>query len=129
MPKNTKGGKKHKRGKNYSAGEKRELVFREEGQEYAQVTKLFGCGRVEVTYFNGDVKLATIRGSMRKRIWIGVGDTVLVSEREFEDKKVDIMFKYFPEEVRNLKAYGEIPKDVVINEDGEDSELEIVFWR
>jgi len=41
MPKNKgKGGKNRRRGKNENEGLKRELVFREDGQEYAQVTKM-----------------------------------------------------------------------------------------
>ena len=38
MPKNKgKGGKNRRRGKNENEGLKRELVFKEDGQEYAQV--------------------------------------------------------------------------------------------
>ncbi|KAG7153913.1 Eukaryotic translation initiation factor 1A-like [Homarus americanus] len=38
MPKNKgKGGKNRRRGKNENEAEKRELIFKEEGQEYAQV--------------------------------------------------------------------------------------------
>ncbi|CAI5032068.1 CGH_1_HP_G0103040.mRNA.1.CDS.1 [Saccharomyces cerevisiae] len=44
--KNTKGGKKGRRGKNDSDGPKRELIYKEEGQEYAQITKMLGNGRV-----------------------------------------------------------------------------------
>ena len=36
------GGKQRKKGKNYGVGEKRELVFKEDGQEYAQVLKMLG---------------------------------------------------------------------------------------
>ena len=38
MPKNKgKGGKNRRRGKNENEGVKRELIFKEDGQEYAQV--------------------------------------------------------------------------------------------
>ena len=38
MPKNKgKGGKNRRRGKNEAENDKRELVFKEHGQEYAQV--------------------------------------------------------------------------------------------
>jgi translation initiation factor 1A len=44
MPKNKgKGGKNRKRGKNEADDEKRELVFKEDGQEYAQVLPIFFC--------------------------------------------------------------------------------------
>ena len=42
MPKNKgKGGKNRRRGKNENEGLKRELVFKEDGQEYAQVQHNF----------------------------------------------------------------------------------------
>lgn len=48
MPKNKgKGGKNRKRGKNEADDEKRELIFKEDGQEYAQVTNMLGNGRLE----------------------------------------------------------------------------------
>jgi len=46
MPKNKgKGGKNRRRGKNENENEKRELVFKEDGQEYAQVSKMLGNGQ------------------------------------------------------------------------------------
>jgi len=69
MPKNKgKGGKNRRRGKNENEGEKRELVFKEDGQEYAQVTKMLGNGRLEAQCFDGEKRLAHIRGKMRKKV-------------------------------------------------------------
>ena len=128
MPKNKAGGKKHKRGKKTFNNGKRELIFKEDDQEYGQAVKMIGSGHVEVFCFDGVERIGKIRGKMRKRVWINVGDTVLVGLRDFEQGKCDIMYKYNPDEARNLKAYGEIPNDVVINEgDGEDSDVDIVF--
>lgn len=54
MPKNKgKGGKNRRRGKNENETEKRELIFKEDGQEYAQVTKMLGNGRLEAMCFDG----------------------------------------------------------------------------
>lgn len=130
MPANKRGGKKHKRGKKMGFGEKRELVFKEEGQEYAQAVKMLGSGHVEVFCFDGITRRGKIRGKMRKRVWINVGDMVLIGLRDFEeDKSCDIIYKYNPDEAKNLKAYGEIPTDVVVNEfeADDDSEVEILF--
>ena len=52
----------------------------------------------------------------RKRIWINVGDIVLIGKRDFQDNKGDIIQKYFPDEAKNLKDYGELPTNVFINE-------------
>ena len=110
-----KGGKNRRRGKGDRDG-KRELVFKDELQEYAQVTKMLGNARVEAFCFDGVSRLCQIRGQMRKRVWINVGDIVLVSLREFQDSKADIIWKYTPDEARSLKAYGELPASVRPNE-------------
>ena len=63
----SQGGKNRRRGKNENDDDKRELVFREDGQEYAQVTKMLGNGRLEAQCFDGQKRLAHIRGKMRKK--------------------------------------------------------------
>lgn len=63
-----KGGKNRRRGKNENETEKRELVFKEDGQEYAQVTKMLGNGRLEAMCFDGTKRLCHIRGKLRKKV-------------------------------------------------------------
>ena len=62
------GGKNRRRGKNENDDDKCELVFREDDQEYAQVTKMLGNGRLEAQCFDGEKRLAHIRGKMRKKV-------------------------------------------------------------
>lgn len=45
-------------------------MFREDGQEYGQVTKMLGNGRLEALCFDGEKRLAHIRGKMRKKVSI-----------------------------------------------------------
>jgi len=117
MPKNKgKGGKNRRRGKNENENDKRELVFKEDGQEYAQVLKMLGNGRVEAVCFDGTKRLCHIRGKLRKKVWINQGDIILVGLRDYQDGKADVIMKYFPEEARLLKSYGEIPESAKINE-------------
>uniref|UniRef100_A0A3B0MLR2 Eukaryotic translation initiation factor 4C n=2 Tax=Theileria TaxID=5873 RepID=A0A3B0MLR2_THEAN len=117
MPKNKgKGGKNRRRGKNDNEGEKRELVFKMEDQEYAQVLRMLGNGRLEAYCFDGTKRLCHIRGKMRKRVWVNAGDIILVSLRDFQDSKADVIAKYTAEEARTLKAYGELPEATKINE-------------
>ncbi|KAJ1959111.1 Translation initiation factor 1A [Dipsacomyces acuminosporus] len=132
MPKNKgKGGKNRRRGKNDTEHEKRELVFKEEGQEYAQVTKMLGSGRVEVVGFDGTKRLAHIRGKMRKKVWINQGDIILLSLRDFQDDKADVIMKYTADEARALKQYGELPENAKINEtdtfEPEEDEVDFDF--
>lgn len=117
MPKNKgKGGKNRRRGKNDNEGEKRELQFKEDGQEYGQVLRMLGNGRLEAHCFDGVRRLCHIRGKMRKRVWVNSGDIVLISLREFQDNKGDVIAKYTPDEARALKSYGELPANAKINE-------------
>ncbi|GAA5803287.1 eukaryotic translation initiation factor 1A, Y-chromosomal [Pilaira anomala] len=128
-----KGGKSRRRGKNDTENDKRELVFKEEGQEYAQVLKMLGNGRVEAQCFDGVKRLALIRGKLRKKVWINQGDIVLLSLRDFQDEKADVIQRYNPDEARQLKSYGELPDTAKINEADnnfggeEDDEVEFDF--
>merc|ERR1739847_33534 len=125
MPKNKgKGGKNRRRGKNENEGLKRELVFREDGQEYAQVTKMLGNGRLEAMCFDGIERLCHIRGKLRKKVWIAQSDIVLVGLRDYQDAKADVILRYSPDEARSLKAYGELPESAKINETNFDEECE-----
>lgn len=44
------------------------------------------------------------------------GDIVLISLRDFQDGKADVILKYNADEARQLKAYGELPESAKINE-------------
>ena len=111
MPKNKgKGGKTRRRGASNREETKRELVFKEHGQEYAIVEKMLGDGRLMAYCYDHKRRMCIIRGAMRKRVWIGVGDTILIGIREFQDDKADVISKYNADEVRSLKCYGELPK-------------------
>lgn len=150
-----------------NSNEKRELTFKEDGQEYAQVLKMLGNGRLEAMVrpslrpnfspatdskkiltsdpqcFDGVKRLGLIRGKLRKKIWINNGDIILVSLREYQDEKGDVILKYSADEARSLyapheplvtptlpplspchhhtnphsrKAYGELPDTAKINE-------------
>ena len=116
MPKNTTGGNKAKKQKKPSDNVvERELVFKDitQFQEYAQVTKTLGNKRFELTCFDGKTRLGHARGSLKKKkVFVKLGDVVLVSLREFEDAKCDILDVYTQKEVKSLKSYGEIPNTV-----------------
>ncbi len=64
----------------------------------------------------GEPLTAHIRGTMRKKIWINQGDIILVSLRDFQQDKGDVILKYSADEARSLKAYGELPSHAKINE-------------
>jgi len=85
MP-NVKGGKGYKKGK---GPREAEFVEAEEGQLYARVTKILGSCNL-IVYCNDNYKrLAHIRGKLRKRAWMNVGDIVLVTTRDFEERPAE----------------------------------------
>ena len=98
MPKNKgKGGKNRRRGKNENDDVKRELIVKDEGQSYAQVTRILGNGHLEAFCFDnagGKKRLCHIRGKLRKKQWINQGDVILVGLRDYQDDKADVIMKY-----------------------------------
>lgn len=99
---------------------------REQGQVYARVTKMQGSMRVLATGTDGREHACKIAGRMRKREWVNVGDLVLVSLREFDGSKADLVYRYSDAEARQLCRMGEdvhVPR----GEDAEDDEDLIRF--
>ncbi len=117
MPSKSKGGKGAKRGRNDTryTDVKRELIYKEEEQEYAHVTKSLGDCRFECYCYDGVNRQAKIRGKDRSRMWVNNGDHILISKRNFQDQKCDILHKYNLEEVQRLKSLGEIPETTTID--------------
>lgn len=129
MGKNKLGGKNFKKRKDVTESTS-ELLFKEDEQDYAQVTKMLGSGRLEALCLDGEKRLCIIRGKMLKKVWVTVGDVILISLRSYQDKKADVIHKYTPEEVRLLKIYNELPENSVIQLSSKPSDLpttEIVF--
>lgn len=76
-----------------------------ENTEYAYVKKLLGNCNVSLITNSGIEAIGIIRGSLRKfntRIVIEVGDIVVVSKREYQSDKVDIIHKYNSDQVQCL---------------------------
>jgi translation initiation factor 1A len=133
MP-NNKGGKKYKRNKNV-AQENKNTRFKDENesQEYAQITNALGNCRFDVLCFDGTSRLATMCGKMRKRVFVNQGEIVLVSLREWQDSKCDIIDKYNANDVQKLKQKKCIPDFIkleekkVIDDDDEDEDDNMGF--
>ena len=117
MP-NNKGGKKYKRNKNVAQENKTtRLKDENESQEYAQITKALGNCRFEVMCFDGKERLATICGGMRKRRFVNQNDIVLVSLRDWQDEKCDIIDNYDDNLTKKLKSKGLVPDSIKLDLD------------
>ena len=116
MP-NTKGGKKHKRNKKQNDYVEKTLRLKEEGQEYAQITKCLGNCRFTVMCFDGKERMATMCGGMRKRRFVNQNDIVLVSLRDWQDEKCDIIDNYDDNLTKKLKSKGLVPDSIKLDSD------------
>merc|ERR1712086_715063 len=104
---NMPGKKKPKGTRNAGvAAEKRELLFREEDQQYGRVIAMLGNRRINR---------------------VRQGDFVLCSLRDYQDDKCDVVHKYDMDEIRRLKGYGEIDASVKLQEEsfGGDADLNL----
>ena len=133
--KNKRGGKKGRRGKKFEDSSTK-IIEREDDQTYAKVTKILGCGKMELDCYYGEKnigdgitvqkKIGIVRGSMRKRVWINLNDIVLVGIRDFDNSNVDIMHRYKPGDIKEIKSYiisDDIEgKDVFFDDDADITE-------
>jgi initiation factor 1A len=74
-------------------------------EEYAYVIKLLGNCRARIICNDGTEAIGVIRGSMRKfnkRVLVENGDIVVVSKRDYQKEKVDIVHKFNSEQCQNL---------------------------
>lgn len=109
MVKNKTGGKGHKKYKKPTGDDTtKQLILKESLQEYGKVTKLLGNCRCDVMCDDGVQRQCGIRGTMVKRVWINNSDFVLVSLRDFQDYKADIIHKYNETDAKKLIQMSEI---------------------
>ena len=98
MPKNVKGGSKHKKMKNSSNSDEithSDLILKSgKEQDYGKIEKILGNGRFHLLCNDKITRLGLIRGKMRKRNWVNMGSIVLYSTRDYEKDKVDIIHVY-----------------------------------
>ena len=61
---------------------------------------------------------------MRKKVWINVGDIVLIATRGFQAGRSDVLGKYTADQARRLKAMGELPSSAPISSVSESKEAD-----
>ena len=112
MPRNLTGGKKAKKMKNHTPDMgKRPMIWAEDQQVYGKVEKMLGDMRCLVHCQDGVHRLCRIRGKLRKRVWIHPDDVILISLRDFQDEKGEIIHKYNAEETILLVERNEFVPD------------------
>jgi len=103
-----KGGKNKRKAKKPTVNPNRSIIKKDESQEYAKVTKMLGSCNIMAICHDTKERRCRIRGSMRKRKWINVGDYILVSLRDFSDTVVDVIHVYEKEDIEYLQSTKDI---------------------
>jgi initiation factor 1A len=81
------------------------------GQEYGYVDKLFGNCHFKVNSIQGEERVASLSGIMKKRCRVIVGDLVLIEPiSESIDSKYQIIFRYTQEQKKILEKEGRLKK-------------------
>lgn len=69
------------------------------------IQQFLGYDRARVICEDGKIRLCRIPGRYKKRVWMKVGDVVLVAPWEFQrDEKGDIIYRYSGSEVQKLES-------------------------
>lgn len=126
MTRNTKGGKAFKKcKKNDGEMKQKQLILKDDDTEYAKLIKPLGNSRFETSCNDGITRIAHIRGKMQKKIWLKAGDVVLVSLRDFQQEKCDIIHKYSDDEVIELIKCKHITNDKHMADHNNDIDIGI----
>ena len=132
MPKNLKGGKGAKKGKNSALREERVLERATDGQYYGVCTKYYGNHRGDVVFImksnegkddnNKEIivekeisAMGIVRGSIRKRTRLRAGNVVIVAPRDYQLDKVDIIYMYSYEDFKKLKRVETLHPNILSN--------------
>lgn len=110
--KSAKARKRHDKKQNHARGPA-PIILKDEYQEYGKVTKICGNCRFMVLLPDRREYLGILCRRLFKRAWITLDQIVLVSRRDFQEDKVDIIHRYRDDDVRTLIQMKELPQALV----------------
>lgn len=123
MPKKVKARKNRKNMSNKEF--KRKLEFAdEEGQLYGRVIKEFGNAFFNVQCVDGKIRYSKARN---RRMRVRVDNIIIVSLRDFEPKKGDIIYVYDNDEVKQLENLGLLDTLKQQQKEDIDNEFDMIF--
>ena len=80
---------------------------RDDGEIFGVIIQMLGFDRVRVRCEDQNIRIGRIPGRMKKRVWMRIGDTVLVVPWDFQsDQKCDVIWRYRGNEIDWLQKHG-----------------------
>lgn len=70
------------------------------------IQQFLGFDRARVFCSDGKIRLCRIPGKLKKRMWMKVGDLVLVAPWDFQPDRGDILYRYNSTEIQRLERKG-----------------------
>ena len=90
-----------------SEGDIEHMVLPTANDVLGTAVRLMGYDRILVKCQDGKERLCRIRGKLKRRVWIRVGDIVLVSPWDFQsDTRGDIFWRYRKNQTEWLRSHG-----------------------
>ncbi|MDF1537621.1 MAG: translation initiation factor eIF-1A [Candidatus Thorarchaeota archaeon] len=78
-----------------------------DGEMFGIIIQMLGHDRVRIRCIDGNIRIGRIPGRFKKRVWMRVGDTVILTPWEFQsDEKCDVVYRYRNNEIEWLKKRG-----------------------
>ena len=83
------------------------MILPSENDVLGEAQKMLGYDRIMVKCQDGKERLCRVRGKLKRRAWIRLGDIVLVSPWDFQsDKRGDIFWRYRKNQTDFLRKKG-----------------------
>ena len=91
--------------------ENQEITFRirkpEPGQLFGTAIAMLGASRLRVECEDGKTRMVRIPGKLRKRVWVRIGDVVIVEPWKIQsDEKADLVWRYTKTQSNVLRKKG-----------------------
>ena len=109
--KKRRGGKRHSKMKTYSLDDL--IPSKDYNQSYAYVSQKYGDGRYSIMCYDKVTRMGIASGKLKKSSRIDKGALVLVSLREYQDDKCDIIYHYTAEDIDKLTKSDNINQGFV----------------
>lgn len=106
-----KKGRKNVQRKTYSLDD----LIKGPGEDYAYVQDKFGDGRFRVICYDKVTRLGIVRGKIKNSCRMLRGSLALVSIRDYEDAKCDIIYEYLPDDIDKLLKNNIISESFIKN--------------
>lgn len=82
-----------------------------QGEILGLAIQMLGAGRIRVESEDGLTRICRIPGKLRKRVWIKLGDLVMIEPWKVQsDERADIVWRYTRTQANWLKRKGYIKK-------------------